>query len=112
MTACEDALVPRILVVRDDHRDPGPNRAITDDERPVAPDERGVTDTYAGDIGDRVQRPARQRPDRDAEVRCSHGIVALMGGCDSTEEGTPRGRGPGASDGCNIHQRRSRPEGR
>ena len=51
---------------------PGADRALADDERPVAPDQRRVADADAGDVGDRVRRPGPATSDRDAEVSCAH----------------------------------------
>ena len=47
---------------------PGAHRALADDERAVAVDERHVADADAGHVGDGVQRSRGPLPDRDAEV--------------------------------------------
>ena len=62
----------RVRVRRHDHRDPGSDRSLADDERPVAFDDRGVSHADARDIRDGVERPRAAQPDGDAEVSRPH----------------------------------------
>src|SRR5205823_638936 len=72
MTAGEDAIVPRVPVVRNDHSHARPDRTAADYERAVAADDGRVAHADPGHVSDRVQRTARQRPDRDSQVRRPH----------------------------------------
>ena len=72
VAAGEDRLGPRVAVVRDDHRDAGPDGTGPDGEWPVAADDRGMTDTDTRDIGDRVERTGPPTTDDDPEIPRSH----------------------------------------
>jgi hypothetical protein len=72
VTAGVDGLGEDVAVMRDDHRDAGPDRALADDQRPIAPDDRRVTDADAGHVGDRVVRPGPATTDDDPEIPCAH----------------------------------------
>jgi hypothetical protein len=67
--------------VGDDHRDAGPDRALADDEPPVAADDRRVPDADAGDVGDRVVRPGPAATDDDPEIpRAQLGLLPAFSG--------------------------------
>jgi hypothetical protein len=67
-----DRLDPDVAVVGDDHRDPRADRALPNDERAVAADQRRVPDPDAAHVRDRVGRARPAASDRDAEISCSH----------------------------------------
>jgi hypothetical protein len=72
MAAGEDRLHEWVPVVRDDHGDARPDRAVADDTRPVAPDQRGVAHAHTRNVGDRVVRAGPEPPEVDAVVASAH----------------------------------------
>ena len=64
----EHGFLPDIAPMWNHHRDPGPDRANSHLEWPVAFDDRGVTDPDTRHVRDRIQRTRRHRPDDDAQV--------------------------------------------
>jgi hypothetical protein len=92
MAAGEDRLDERVTIVRDDHGDARPYRAPADDPRPVAPDERGVADSHARHVRDRVVRAGLEPAEDDAVVACAHAVhpVACLAGVYRVSPGPPR----------------------
>ena len=72
VAAREHGLGPDVVLVRDDDGDAGPDRALPDDERPVAADQRRVADADARHVRDRVVLPRAEQADPQAELACSH----------------------------------------
>ena len=67
-----DRLQGRAVSAWDDDGDPGPDGSLADDQGAVAPDDGGVADRHARDVGDGVVRPGGATTDPDPEISCSH----------------------------------------
>ena len=61
---------------------PGPHRALPDDQRPVALDQRGVAHQDARDVRDRVVLPGFEQADPQAKLSSAHGPPVVLPGGD------------------------------
>jgi para-aminobenzoate synthetase component 1 len=61
-----------------DDRHPGPHRPLSDNERPVAGDQRRVPDEDAGHVGDGIVDSRGEAADADADLASSHGSLSWL----------------------------------
>src|SRR6185369_7227263 len=78
MTAGVHGLRPDVAVVGDDDRHPRPDGSLADDEAAVAANDRGVPDSDAGHVGDRIRRTRPAAADDDPEIPRSHQAASVV----------------------------------